>query len=118
MTNPDPVAGGQNHADRVSADPAAAVALALRLAQAAEGLAAVRGEFTTLLLDIDAAVGADGAADAFRTGFAPAATEVAASLRDAEERLGEHRRALETGVDALVGADADASAHLGRSAAR
>lgn len=115
MTNPDPVDVGQTDGSRVGADPVAAVTLARHLAEVTAGLAGVRGELSALLHDIDAAVGVGDSAHAFRMGFAPAAETIAESLQDAEDRLGGHRRALVAGVDALVDADAEASARLGRS---
>lgn len=60
--------------DALDVDPGELAALASRLSRIGAELGGMRDELAALLGEADAAVGDGAAADAFRRGFAPAAT--------------------------------------------
>ncbi|MFW0784648.1 hypothetical protein AAFP35_09015 [Gordonia sp. CPCC 206044] len=96
----------------VLADLDALSALGDRLARLDQILTDVVGDVTRLARDIDAAVGADAAARAFRDGFGSAITVLLHDAVAAHAALAEHGESIRRGVDALSEGDQVSARHL------
>ncbi|AZG44023.1 hypothetical protein [Gordonia insulae] len=121
MTNGSDVDGGTDRgpahgsAGTLRADLRSLGELVERMSSAGDEGARIVDDVAAVLGEVDAAIGVDEAARAFRRGFTEVSAGIAAAADDAMTALERHRALIERGTREIDGADHDLGLRLGQA---